>query len=267
MYVFTDLDGTLLNNKGQISDITYSYLHNHPSIITVACSGRGWSQIDEKLKRICPYIICSNGALVYSKNHSNFILKETLDISIIETIEQQLTEIPHINSIVTTTSIYSNKNILDYFLCLNEKHAYEDTKKNRILFENIIDLQLQNTDIIKYHLNFFSVKDKELAKKQIMNNNYNLTSSSPLNLEITNINASKFHSTNWLINLLNINKDQILCFGDADNDMPLFKVGGINIAMKNATDTLKSNANYVTEFSNDNDGVVDFIKQFTSNHR
>jgi len=50
--------------------------------------------------------------------------------------------------------------------------------------------------------------------------------------------------------------DNVVAFGDGDNDIEFLRMAGRGIAMKNARDVAKSAANEVTLFSNDEDGVA-----------
>jgi hypothetical protein len=53
-----------------------------------------------------------------------------------------------------------------------------------------------------------------------------------------------------------VDTTDIVAFGDANNDIPMFEAAGTGIAMKNATDGAKKAASYVSEWSNDEDAVA-----------
>lgn len=56
-----------------------------------------------------------------------------------------------------------------------------------------------------------------------------------------------------------ISFDKIVSFGDASNDMTMINNSDIGVAMINASEDLKKIANYVTDKSNNENGVYDFI--------
>lgn len=56
-------------------------------------------------------------------------------------------------------------------------------------------------------------------------------------------------------------KDEICCMGDYDNDVWMFKEAGISIAMGNVPDRVKSAADYVTEDHN-KDGAAEAIARY-----
>ncbi|MGY0692800.1 Cof-type HAD-IIB family hydrolase [Virgibacillus sp. FSP13] len=58
-----------------------------------------------------------------------------------------------------------------------------------------------------------------------------------------------------------IPQDQIIAFGDEDNDFEMIEYAGVGVAMGNAIDELKSLANYVTD-TNEQDGIGTFLENY-----
>ena len=52
-----------------------------------------------------------------------------------------------------------------------------------------------------------------------------------------------------------------MCVGDSNNDLPMLRYAGMGVAMGNASDRIKEQADYVTD-SNDDDGIVKVIEKF-----
>lgn len=59
----------------------------------------------------------------------------------------------------------------------------------------------------------------------------------------------------------NINREDIVAFGDGGNDLTMLKYAGIGIAMGNAGDSVKAIADYVTTSVDDN-GIMNGLKHF-----
>ena len=59
----------------------------------------------------------------------------------------------------------------------------------------------------------------------------------------------------------NLKKEEILAIGDQNNDIALLQAGGIKVAMGNATEDLKSIADYITD-SVYEDGFVKAMEKF-----
>ncbi|MGE0751320.1 MAG: Cof-type HAD-IIB family hydrolase [Variibacter sp.] len=60
---------------------------------------------------------------------------------------------------------------------------------------------------------------------------------------------------------LSIPREEIVVIGDMDNDLPMFATSGLSIAMGNAQNHVKAQANYSTT-SNADDGFADAIERF-----
>ena len=54
---------------------------------------------------------------------------------------------------------------------------------------------------------------------------------------------------------MGINEDEIISFGDGQNDLSIIKYAGIGVAMENAVDELKEQADEIT-LSNEDDGIA-----------
>ncbi len=59
---------------------------------------------------------------------------------------------------------------------------------------------------------------------------------------------------------LDIHHDSVVAFGDAGNDIEMFKIAGQSVAMGQADDSVKQAATHVTTH-NEDDGVAEFIEQ------
>lgn len=66
-----------------------------------------------------------------------------------------------------------------------------------------------------------------------------------LGVQVNHEAANKFHGAEALRTLQGIPIEQTMAIGDGDNDLPLFANAGLKIAMGNATEALKAQADYV----------------------
>jgi len=82
-----------------------------------------------------------------------------------------------------------------------------------------------------------------------------VTSSDPRNLEICPANVSKGAALRQIAELLAIRPEQIMAVGDNYNDLSLFEVAGLSVAMGNAPERVKQQAQVVTK-SNCESGVA-----------
>jgi Cof subfamily protein (haloacid dehalogenase superfamily) len=96
---------------------------------------------------------------------------------------------------------------------------------------------------------------------QTIYHNYSVVKSSNQLLEIFHKEGSKGHALEYLSSLLSIPKDDIIAFGDEENDITMIKFAGLGVAMSNAKKIVVSAAKEVT-LSNDFDGVAIAIDKY-----
>jgi HAD superfamily hydrolase (TIGR01484 family) len=82
-----------------------------------------------------------------------------------------------------------------------------------------------------------------------------------VDIHITHKYATKQYALEELIEILGVEKENIIGIGDSDNDLPLFESVGFKVAMGNATESLKSVADFIAP-SVDEDGLAEVIKKF-----
>lgn len=82
-----------------------------------------------------------------------------------------------------------------------------------------------------------------------------VTSSDPRNLEICPTNVSKGAALRQIADFLAIRPEQIMAVGDNYNDLSLFEVAGLSVAMGNAPELVQQQAQVVTR-SNCESGVA-----------
>ena len=70
--------------------------------------------------------------------------------------------------------------------------------------------------------------------------------------------SHKGKAVEYLSNLLGIDRDQIIAFGDNYNDLSMIEFAGTGVAMGNAEEDVKSIANHITD-KNGNSGVAKAI--------
>jgi Cof subfamily protein (haloacid dehalogenase superfamily) len=103
--------------------------------------------------------------------------------------------------------------------------------------------------------------EKEL---RLLNLPIYLTYSAPISLEITRSGINKGEALKILAAYLAIPLERILVIGDSHNDISMFKVAGMAVAMGNAPREVKAAADLVAP-SNDEDGVAWVLREMVLN--
>lgn len=77
----------------------------------------------------------------------------------------------------------------------------------------------------------------------------------PFYLEVIPACINKGQGIRDICQVLGMTPEQVIAFGDAQNDIPMLQAAGMGVAMGNATQAVKEAANYVT-LSNNEDGIA-----------
>lgn len=80
-------------------------------------------------------------------------------------------------------------------------------------------------------------------------------------VEVFAAGASKGNALQALSGYLGIEKEEVACIGDGENDLSMFRAAGLKIAMGNAVPELKKEADVITG-SNDRDGVAEAVRRY-----
>ena len=75
-------------------------------------------------------------------------------------------------------------------------------------------------------------------------------------------NVNKASAIKKITEKLNLNMDQVMAFGDAQNDIEMLKQVKIGVAMENGHESVKEAADYITKTNNEA-GVAKAICHFT----
>ena len=101
----------------------------------------------------------------------------------------------------------------------------------------------------------------EKAAQNALGDKASAERSQPYYLDVTHPRANKGTVVETLSKLLNIPTAQIATMGDMPNDVLMFRKSGFSIAMGNASDEVKAQANAVTD-TNENDGFAKAVRKF-----
>ena len=82
----------------------------------------------------------------------------------------------------------------------------------------------------------------------------------PWYFEFTPLGVDKVRALKDTFEVLGINQDEVMSFGDAQNDLTMIKWAKVGVAMGNAVDEVKAEADYVTG-SNNEDGIADALEK------
>ena len=287
--VAVDLDGTMLNSYGMVTDNTKNVIKkviNNGTDVIIA-SGRPIDSIKTIAKEIGSenYFIAGNGALIYDiKNdeviYEKFMTKEKV-LEVIKICEE--------NSI--SYNLYTESTIIAKSLKFNvlyyqkENLKKEESKRTNITIVDDIYSYVQNLENPRF-LKITVCDDNKFVFQSIIRklrkvNNIEVldvlhmsrkmirqgTEDIPIEYYYTEISlkdVDKWNAIEYLIEKLNIKKDEVIAIGDNVNDKIMIENAGLGVVMGGSTPVVTEIADFVTNSNND-EGVANCLKKFCLN--
>lgn len=263
-----DLDGTLLKTNKELTAYTKDVLKRaaEQGIIVMPATGRPFSGIPKELTGLqeIRYAVTANGARVIDMEKNEVIVEELLAYDIAEVILTIFERYDTFREIYYHGIGYASKKALtriDKYLNITAMADY--ITSTRVPVDDVrAKFEEMNQPVDKIQALFTSVEDRDAARKEIEEvSGIEITGALPMNLEINAAGVNKGKAMIELGKVLGIPREEIMAFGDGNNDMKMLKEVGTGVAMENAIPSLKEAADYVT-LSNDEEGVAKFIEKY-----
>lgn len=261
--IILDMDGTLLNKKGIVSDeMTRSIisLQKLGVYVSLASARLHTSMVHfaDKLDINLP-IISLDGALIKDKNDSFVLYQADLRARIVakavKLAEQFLIPIGlcHQNEIFYTEDSSTLPMILE-----KAGAKYTQVKSLENYFNNTLEIVCVSDN--KKNLEQLGRKLKFPFTFNTSVNIYRARNYSEMNyLECKKSGSSKANAMFRLIKFLKVKEKNTLVAGDWYNDIPMFETKAIKIALKNSIPTLKKRADIVLKKTNDEDALLEIF--------
>lgn len=263
-----DMDGTLLTTDKMVSEYSKDVLQRAADmgVKLVVCTGRIFksAKIFAKIIGTKAPVVASNGAYIREKDKDEVIYSKPLNRDEIYKVIDISKKYDFCPQVFTSDTIFSEKLIhsAKNYLRWNETLLEKD-RINIHITDDIYSIIDENLGSILKVLVMSDEDDKLLSFRKDLKSygNFSIVSSFKNNAEIMSEGISKGNAVKILADYFNISKDEVVCFGDGENDASMIKYAGLGIAMDNAIDEIKEIADYITD-TNDNDGVAKAIEKF-----
>ncbi|MDE7283671.1 MAG: Cof-type HAD-IIB family hydrolase [Lachnospiraceae bacterium] len=261
--LFTDLDGTLLNNQSMVSENTKAFLDDfiHAGNKLVLSSGRPLNSILE-VKELASLaypgilIIAYNGALIFDCDSQSAILEKRLPLSYVSYLQEQAkSQNLHIQTYTDSevVNIADDEEIRFYRRRIHLPLVLADNYASFLKKEPFKMLAIHLKDHGRLTDFCDSISEWAADKVQyIFSNDYYL--------EIFNKDAGKGNAIRYVCDYFNISRSNTYAAGDAQNDISMLEAAGCGIAMLNAADIVKKSADAITVKDNDNDGLAEYMR-------
>ena len=275
--VIIDLDGTLLNDQKEISNedayiINRSY--REKGTICVIATGRSYIcakyLADIVGEGLSQYIIASTGSEIRDIKNNLYLNKQCISnentIKILEFVQKYNFRCNvDISSKVISNSRLVNQEILDK---IGQKYEIKENLLEYFTTDSIDSISFNiigdEENLLKLKKELTAIENIEITELCKATDMKKIGKEIVTYIDIMSKGATKKNAIKILANYLNIKKEEIIVIGDGGNDIPMFEVAGLKVAMSNSLDIVKEKADYITG-SNNESGVAKAIKKFIFN--
>lgn len=231
-----DLDGTLVSHEGDVSEANAEAVKQakEAGVHVVLSTGRSLSRcrdIAEDLGR-SSYIVTINGGEIYDHDF-NLVDQNRLAHKQV----RRLWELKEEHGL----------------------HFWSSTVQGLFNTPSPFENEVEDYDWLKFG---FDIEDDDVREVILQELNANehleITNSSPTNIEINPAGVNKAAALKKVCEWLDLSMEHVMAVGDSMNDIAMIREAGLGVAMGNAQDIVKEEANFVTG-SNKEDGVAQAI--------
>ena len=268
--IIMDIDGTLVNDEKVITPLTKETLlkAQDKGVRLVLASGRptsGLLKLAEELdmRNHHGLFVCFNGSKVVDCQSHETLYNRAISVEDSKAVLEHLKnfkarpmfdkdEYMYVNDVFDNTIIYKGKpfNVMqyesrgnNYILCeKRDLAAFVDFEINKIL-------TFGDPDYLQAHY-------KEMMEP--FKDRLNCMFTSDFYFEYTAKGVDKAKALDSVLIPMGYKKEEMMAFGDAQNDKSMVEYVGLGVAMGNASDELKAVANEITD-TNNNDGIAKAI--------
>ena len=271
----SDLDGTLLNGKAEVSDKTCRLINEaiDRGVNFTAATARTLASVGKILQGIklrLP-VILMNGVLIYDFCEKKYIFSAYLEGTAIRRIVEILGGFgadPFVYTIENDEmhtyyerlsseamqSFYGERR-RKYYKSFTQVDSFSEIREDTVIYFTLIDSYEKLKPV------YDAVSSLGGVEITFYRDNY---SDELWYMEIFSENASKKKAVEFLRKRLKA--DKIICFGDNLNDIPMFEAADYSIAVGNAADEVKLKADEIIGRNTD-DSVACYISQKISEEK
>jgi Cof subfamily protein (haloacid dehalogenase superfamily) len=261
-----DLDDTLLRTDLSISRRTKNTIKRclAAGIRVILASGRTYNAVYPYIKMLSlqkdnGYVICGNGSLIQEAATGKIVEQTILPP------KSALAAFNMVDAEGFPAQIYEDG--VAYVSRKNEFAVYEKklTGMSQSVPANFRELIETGCHKIVIPGDPMLLKQLEVLLRNFLEDEITIFTSKPYYLEILPPATDKGTALAKAALRLGIKPEEVMAAGDSMNDEAMIRWAGFGVAMRNGDERVKKIARFVTEKSNDEDGVAIAIEQYALN--
>ena len=272
--LFTDLDGTLLDDAKNISDDDMTAIHamisaGHKFVMTTGRPLTSVKHIAEKYGFLKPgyFLVSFNGGLIYDCGTGESILTRRISVNQVKFIMDEAHKRgmhAHTYAGDLVVSEYETEQLKTY--CRLMKMDYVVVDDIRTYFGengpiNVVVKPPIKVNIITPFEHSSLVEFRAEMRKTTADKLFDVFSK-PEMLEFSHLLSNKGEAVRYMAEFYHEPIENTVAVGDEENDCPMIEAAGVGVAMSNASPVAKAVADYVTERDNNHSGIAEVIEKF-----
>ncbi|GGG57938.1 haloacid dehalogenase [Croceivirga lutea] len=244
--VVSDMDGTLLNSNHEVSNQFFELFTSlqNQGIHFVAASGRQYHSMLDKLSSIKNQItfIAENGALI--KRNDEVLLTTPIARNAISGILDAVHPVSNAHPVLCSENNAYVDGASDDFLKLLKEYYSS--------FEIVTNQKEVDTEVLKVAIYHFEDSEKYIYPKvEHFEGDLKVKVSGSNWVDVSHKNANKGYALEKVMKEYNVSTDELLVFGDYNNDIEMLALAKYSFAMENAHPNVKRVAQFQTTNNND----------------
>lgn len=262
--IFSDFDGTLYSDKYEVSKKNIDAIHDYE-----ARGGKFFVATGRLFQAIYPHVkamglkgevIVYQGGGIFDIDSKKVLWQQTIDNDIaVDCLKALEKEGNTVNMVYIDDKCYATAPhyAIDMFCnickigCNFVDEKLSDYVKRTGARPNKLLAMVEPEDALPLAQKYSKIYDKKLS----------MLRSQPFMLEFTAYGLSKGAAVAKLCEMYGLKREEIICVGDADNDIPMIEYAGLGVAVMNAMDTTKAVADVIS-VSNNHDAIAWIIDNY-----
>ena len=251
--VVSDLDGTLLNGKKEISEENLLAIREmaERGVHFVASSGRCLSEFPKEILAIpeIKYVSCSDGAVIYKKEDGTPIVKNYMPPEVATACADIIADYDTMTLLHKKGELYIDRDKNNH-----EKHIYFNAPYAFEYVASLVGIETDSTldeargnSFVELFCPFFRYEKEllECVERLRALGNVKIAASEKYNIEVFYESAGKGRALYPLAEFLGCDISEIIAVGDSKNDIEMVEQAGLGLAMSNAMAELKETADCI----------------------
>lgn len=248
--IIMDVDGTLLNSEGMVTDETRRALHDAKcaGIKLALGTGRAPDEALPLLKQMpdIEYMICCTGAGVFDLRTNEMLYANLMSMADVLEVHRRLEGLSCLFEIMADGHIYTDRRQLENLSGFVESYYEKVILSTRTAVDMAQFLKERTEPIMKLHLFFLAPADCLEARRRTADMDLLIASSVPKNLEFNNPTVDKGVGARALAEKLSIPPEDVMTVGDNENDIGMLQGFGYPVLMGNAVASILKYGRYMT---------------------